>query len=107
MSFHEEAYNTINAVEVPTEEHKSSWTHQLLAGAAAYEAMHLINKKKEENGEEVDHSTAKELLAAVSGAAVDRLIETKGMDWFDREKAKHHAKEEAEKLYSQQTGYQF
>ncbi|KAF7730411.1 hypothetical protein EC973_002217 [Apophysomyces ossiformis] len=110
MSKHEEYYERINNIEVienPTEEHKSSITHQLLAGAAAFEAMRLYNKKKEEEGEAVDHATAKEFLAAFTGATVDRLVETKGLDWLDREKAKHQAKEEAQKLYSQETGFQF
>ncbi|KAG0174427.1 hypothetical protein DFQ28_007698 [Apophysomyces sp. BC1034] len=107
MSYHEQAYNQIEAIETPTEEHKSSISHQLLAGAAAFEAMRLYNKKKEESGEEVSHSTAKELLAAFTGATVDRLVETKGLDFIDKEKAKHHAKEEAQKLYSQETGFEF
>lgn len=88
MSYHEEAYNKINAVEVPQEEHKAEWTHQLLAGAAAFEAMRLYNKKKAEEGGEDDHHLAKELLAGLAGVAADRLIETKGMDWLDKEKAK-------------------
>ncbi|KAL0080769.1 hypothetical protein J3Q64DRAFT_1006257 [Phycomyces blakesleeanus] len=108
MSYHEEAYNKIHAVDLPTEEHKAEWTHQFLAAAAGFGAMHAFNKNKaEKEGEEVDHHLAKELLAGLAAAAVDNLAESKGMDWVDREKAKHQAKEEAEKLYSQQTGYEF
>ncbi|KAI9305801.1 CipC protein [Cunninghamella echinulata] len=88
MSYSVEEYNRILDIEQPTEEHKASITHELLAGAAAFEAMRQINKHKEENGEEVTHSTAKELLAAFTGATVDRLVETKGLDFIDREKAK-------------------
>ncbi|KAI7868876.1 hypothetical protein BDF14DRAFT_1788757 [Spinellus fusiger] len=106
-NYHEEAYNKIHSVEVPQEEHKAEWTHQLLAGAAAFEAMRLYNKKKAETGGEDQHHLAKELLAGLAGAAVDNIAESKGMDWLDRQKAKHHAKEEAEKLYSERTGYQF
>ncbi|KAI9008973.1 hypothetical protein CLU79DRAFT_775455 [Phycomyces nitens] len=108
MSYHEEAYNKITAVEVPTEEHKAEWTHQLLAGAAAFGAMRAYNNNKaEKEGEEDDHHLAKELLAGFAAVAVDNLVESKGMDWLDREKAKRQAKEEAEKLYSEQTGYNF
>lgn len=32
---------------------------------------------------------------------VDKLAETKGMDYLDREKAKRHAKQQAENLYDQ------
>lgn len=47
----------------------------------------------------MSHAFAKELLAGFAGAEVDKLAETKGEDFFDKEKAKHHAKERAEKLY--------
>jgi hypothetical protein len=106
---HEENYNKIQAIEQPTEEHKASITHQMLGGAAAFEAMRLYNKKKQDEGAnpENDHHLAKELLAGLAGASVDRLVESKGMDWFDRQKAKRHAEEEAQKLYSQETGYNF
>ncbi|KAI8353346.1 hypothetical protein BD560DRAFT_438505 [Blakeslea trispora] len=107
MSSHEEAYNTIVNTEEVTEEHKANWTHQLLAAAGGFAAMKALNNRREENGEEVDHSTAKEILAAAAAATVDNLIETKGMDWFDRHQAKKQAEEEAQKLYSEQTGYSF
>ena len=35
---------------------------------------------------------------------VDMLVETKGMDYMDREKAKRHAKQQAEQMYDQQYG---
>ncbi|CAO3646482.1 unnamed protein product [Cunninghamella blakesleeana] len=107
MTYHEEAFNQVNAYESGNEEHKASITHELLGGAAAFEAMRLYTKHAEENGEQVEHKHAKELLAAFVGASVDRLVETKGLDFVDREKAKHHAKKEAEALYEEKTGYQF
>jgi hypothetical protein len=33
------------------------------------------------------------------------LVESKGLDFIDRQKAKHHATKEAEELYRQKTGY--
>ncbi|KAI8332288.1 hypothetical protein BC941DRAFT_437146 [Chlamydoabsidia padenii] len=89
MSYHEETYNRLQSVDkLDQEEHKTEWTHQLLAGAAGFEALHLLNKKKKEEGQEVDHATAKELLAAFAAASVDSFVETKGMDWIDKAKAK-------------------
>jgi hypothetical protein len=44
------------------------------------------------------------MLAGLAGAEVDKLFETKGLDEYDREKAKRHAKMQAEKLYDQQYG---
>ena len=35
---------------------------------------------------------------------VDKLVETKGLDYMDREKAKRHAKQQAEQMYDQQYG---
>lgn len=107
MSYHEEAYEQIVKVEQPTEEHKAAWTHELLGSAAAFAAMRAYNKKQEEEGKPVDHALAKELLAGFAAGAVDNLVETKGMDWLDRHKAKKHAEEEAQKLYSKETGYEF
>jgi hypothetical protein len=48
------------------------------------------------------HAFAKELVAGFAAAEVDKLAETKGEDWFDREKAKRHAKEHAERMYDEQ-----
>ncbi len=54
------------------------------------------------SGKPVSHAFAKELLAGFAGAEVDRLAETKGEDWFDREKAKRHAEEHAKAMYDEQ-----
>jgi deoxyribodipyrimidine photolyase-like uncharacterized protein len=107
MTYHEEAYEQIVSVEEPTEHHKAAWTHELLGSAAAFAAMRAYDKKREADGIPQDHALAKELLAGLAGGAVDNLIESKGMDWVDRHKAKKHAEEEAEKLYTQRTGYEF
>ena len=55
-------------------------------------------------GKPVSHQFAKELLAGFAGGEVDRLAETKGEDFVDREKAKHEAKKRAENLYDQHYG---
>jgi len=55
-------------------------------------------------GKQVSHQFAKELLVGIAGAEVDKLAETKGMDWVDREKAKHHAKENVQNMYDQHYG---
>ncbi|TEB35713.1 hypothetical protein FA13DRAFT_1788324 [Coprinellus micaceus] len=67
--------------------HKAELSHELIAAAASYEAK---------NGPPDDHAKAKELLAGFSGFFVDRLVETKGLDYLDTAKAKHHAKQQAE-----------
>lgn len=75
-----------------------------MAGGAAFEAMKLWEDRQRKSGEVVKHGFAKEMLAGLAAAEVDKLAETKGMDYLDREKAKHHAKQQAEHLYDQQHG---
>jgi hypothetical protein len=53
-------------------------------------------------GKPVSHQFAKELLVGFAGAEVDKLAETKGMDWVDREKAKRHAQDNVVNMYDQQ-----
>lgn len=57
-----------------------------------------------QTGKPVSHQFAKELLAGFAGGEVDRLAETKGADYIDREKAKHQAKRQAEELYDSHYG---
>jgi hypothetical protein len=52
-------------------------------------------------GKPVTHQFAKELLVGFAGAEVDKLAETKGLDFVDREKAKHQARENVQNMYDQ------
>jgi len=74
--------------------HKAQLSHELIAGAASYAAMKAYHNHCEKNGEPVSHAQAKEILAGLSGAFVDRIVETKGLDFIDREKAKRNAHEQ-------------
>jgi hypothetical protein len=58
------------------------------------------------SGKAVSHGFAKEILAGLAGGEVDRLAETKGADYIDREKAKRDARRNAEELYDQHYGGQ-
>ncbi|SAL98260.1 hypothetical protein [Absidia glauca] len=91
---HEEVHNT-------SEEHKAKLSHELIAGAAAYEASKAYNEHCEKNGKPVNHAQAKQLLAGLVGGAVDRLIETKGLDFVDKQKAKRHAEEHIDTYYTE------
>jgi len=72
--------------------HKAHLSHELIAGAAAFEAAKAFNKHKAENGEAPSHEKFKEVSAGLIGAFVDHIVETKGLDTLDKEKAKHEAK---------------
>jgi len=84
-----------------SEGHKSHWSHELIGGAASYEAMKAYEQHCEANGKPQSHAEAKELIAGFAGAAVDNIFETKGLDFVDKEKAKYEAKKQAQQTISQ------
>ncbi|KAH8177204.1 hypothetical protein LIA77_02286 [Sarocladium implicatum] len=86
------------------EDHEAHFTHELIAGAAAFAGMKAFENHQRNEGKQVSHGFAKELIAGFAGAEVDKLAETKGLDFLDREKAKHHTKRQAEHLYDEQYG---
>ncbi|THH01735.1 hypothetical protein EW026_g986 [Hermanssonia centrifuga] len=92
-----DAYN-----QVTNAEHKSSISHELIAAAASYEAAKAYEQHCERNGKPESHQKAKELLAGFAGAFIDREVETKGLDFVDKEKAKRHAHERTYGAYDSQ-----
>ncbi|KAF3039032.1 hypothetical protein E8E12_007928 [Didymella heteroderae] len=94
---YEQVYNNDNF-----EENKSSFSHELIAGGAAFAGFKAFEDHQRNEGKPVSHAFAKELVAGFAAAEVDKLAETKGEDWFDREKAKRQAKEHAERMYDEQ-----
>ncbi|CAE6472500.1 unnamed protein product [Rhizoctonia solani] len=90
-SFQADAYD-----QVTQRPHEASWSHELIAGAAAFEAAKAYENHLAENGQPDSHATAKELIAGFVGAFLDREIETKGLDWYDRQHAERQAREHAE-----------
>ncbi|KAH7908829.1 hypothetical protein BJ138DRAFT_1115493 [Hygrophoropsis aurantiaca] len=91
----EEAEAAYNQAGVQTG-HKATLSHELIAAAASFAAMKAVNEHQKKSGQAVSHETAKEIMAAAAGAFVDRVVETKGHDFFDQQKAKHEAKARAE-----------
>ena len=53
-------------------------------------------------GKPANHQLAKELFAGFVGAEVDKLVETKGLDEWDREKIKREARRHGEEQIQQQ-----
>ncbi|KAI8394087.1 uncharacterized protein BYT42DRAFT_553351 [Radiomyces spectabilis] len=80
-------------------EHKGSFTHELIAGAAAFEAVKAYQAHCEKEGKPVEHARAKQLMAGFAAGALDKLIETKGLDFIDKQKAKRHAEEQLSTYY--------
>ncbi|GAA5934680.1 hypothetical protein JCM10213_007833 [Rhodosporidiobolus nylandii] len=77
------------------EGHQSSMTHELIAAAAAFEAQKAYARHCEANGKPESHERAREIFAALAAAEADKLIETKGLDWMDREEVKRQARQHA------------
>lgn len=88
-------------VEQTGDEHKSSLSHEMIGGAAGFAAMKAYEAHEAKEGKPQSHQLAKELLAGFAAAEVDKLCETKGLDFIDREKAKRQAKQNAENMYSE------
>jgi hypothetical protein len=69
-----------------------------------YLAMKAYEDHVRRTGQQVSHPLMKELLAGFAAAEVDKLFETKGLDYLDREKAKRHAIQQAHHVAEQQYG---
>ncbi|KAI9443332.1 hypothetical protein H4582DRAFT_1873065 [Lactarius indigo] len=91
-----EVTQAYSEVENTPREHTAKLSHELIAGAAAYEAAKAYNDHVGRNGQPSSHAKAKEIFAGFAGIAVDRLVETKGLDFIDKQKAKRHAEKHAE-----------
>ncbi|GAB7347011.1 hypothetical protein MBLNU459_g3159t1 [Dothideomycetes sp. NU459] len=94
-----DAYN-----QVYNDDNQASLGHEVIAGGASFAAFKAFEDHQRAEGKPVSHQFAKELLAGFAGAEVDRLAETKGEDFVDRERAKHAAKKNVEHMYDQQYG---
>ncbi|KAF9216556.1 hypothetical protein CPC16_000463 [Podila verticillata] len=92
FGFHEDAHAQVFGGQ----SHQSSWTHELIAGAAAFEAAKAYESK---NGG--SHQLTKEMFAGLAGAEADKLFETRGLDGLDKERAHREARQQAEALYDQ------
>ncbi|UJR19512.1 hypothetical protein I4U23_022642 [Adineta vaga] len=95
---HHESQNVHAQVYANQGEHQSSFTHEIIAGAAGFAALKAYEDHVRRSGEQVNHPRMKEILAEFAAAEVDKLFETKGLDYLDREKAKNMAIEQAHHL---------
>jgi hypothetical protein len=73
-------------------------------GFSNYLAMKAYEDHVRRTGEQVSHPLMKEMLAGFAAAEVDKLFETKGLDYLDREKAKHRAIQQAHALAEEKYG---
>lgn len=71
----------------------------MIGGAAAFAGMKAWEDHQRREGKPVSHAFAKEALMGAVGFEIDRLVETKGMDEYDKIEAKRHAERSAERMY--------
>ncbi|GFF52737.1 phosphoglycerate mutase family protein [Aspergillus udagawae] len=81
--------------------HEVKISHELIAAAASYEAAKAYENHVAENGPPPSHEKAKEILAGLAGAFIDRDVETKGLDFIDREEAKRDATRQLHEVSAQ------
>jgi hypothetical protein len=82
-------------------------THELIAGAAGFEAMRMWEHHREREGYPEHHELAKELLAGFVTAEVDKHFERGHYGHLDRERAQFDARQQADHLWDQQYGGQY
>jgi tryptophan 2,3-dioxygenase len=99
----EEAYNKVKNPHT----HKAELTHELIAAAASYEAAKKYEEHVAANGKPDDHAKAKELLAAFAGAFIDREVEPRLENAYDKHKAKADAQKHAEHHLEGRDSFQF
>ncbi|KDQ49972.1 hypothetical protein JAAARDRAFT_200399 [Jaapia argillacea MUCL 33604] len=102
---HDEAEMHYRAVYSEGRHHEGSFTHEAIAGAAGFAAMKAYESHLRATGQQPSHLLMKEMLAGIAAAEVDKLVETKGLDWVDAHKAKKMARQQAHHLAEQRYGH--
>ncbi|KAF7366967.1 hypothetical protein MSAN_00955400 [Mycena sanguinolenta] len=100
--FHHESDEAQAYQEVTNAPHKAALSHELIAAAASYEAAKAYEDHCKKNGKPDSHAKAKELMAGFAGLFIDHIVETKGLDAIDKQKAKRHAQEKTEEVVTEE-----
>ena len=79
-------------------------SHELLAGAAGFEAMRLYEHHREREGIVEHHELGKEMLAGFAAAEIDKHFQDDRYRHLDRHEARRLAREQADYLWQQQYG---
>jgi len=79
-------------------------THELLAGAAAFEAMRMYEHHREREGVSEHHELAKELIAGFAAAEIEKHFDEGRYGHLNRHEAKRQAQQQADYLWQEQQG---
>lgn len=96
-----EAYDRIYGGRIPHHE----VSHELLAGAAGFEAMRMYEHHREREGIPEHHELEKELLAGFVTAEVDKHFQDDRYRHLDHREARRLAQGQAEYLWQQEHGH--
>lgn len=80
-------------------------THELLAGAAGFEAVRMYEHHREREGIVEHHALGKEMLAGFAVAEVDKHFGSGRFGHLDREQARQQARQQAHHLWDQHGQY--
>ncbi|CZR45128.1 uncharacterized protein FPRO_15697 [Fusarium proliferatum ET1] len=97
----EEQFNDYNK-HSKNPEHHAKLSHEIIGGAAAYEAAKAYEDHVAKNGKPDSHAKAKEFIVGAVGVFVEREFETRGLDFFDKEEAKRRGEDRAKTELEQQ-----
>ncbi|EIW61948.1 uncharacterized protein TRAVEDRAFT_163607 [Trametes versicolor FP-101664 SS1] len=98
--FHHDSDEAQAYEQVTNAPHKAELSHELIAAAASYEAAKAYERHCESEGKPPSHEKAKEIMAGFAGAFIDRMVETKGLDFIDTEKAKRQSSQRVDDVVS-------
>jgi hypothetical protein len=79
-------------------------THELLAGAAGFEAVRMYEHHREREGIAEHHELGKELLAGFAVAEIDKHFEQDRYGHLNRHEARRLAQEQADFLWQERHG---
>ncbi|KAJ8652222.1 hypothetical protein O0I10_012130 [Lichtheimia ornata] len=85
-------------------EKKAHLSHQLIAGAAAFEAVKAYRRHQEAKGEEVSHSFIKQSVAALAASQIVKFAEEHDWSSKDKEEATRQAQAAAEHYSTREFG---
>jgi hypothetical protein len=94
----ESAYGHVNGGQMA----HGDITHELLAGAAGFEAMRMYEHHREREGIVEHHELGKELIAGFALAEIDKHFESGRYGHLNREQARVLAQQQAHGMYDQQ-----
>jgi hypothetical protein len=95
-----DAYDRVYGGGIPHHE----VTHDLLAGAAGFEAMRMYEHHREREGITEHYALGKEMLAGFAVAEIDKHFDDGRYGHLDRHQARRQAQEQADYLWQQQYG---